>query len=255
MTYTGEDQDESKNALKSYKPLFEQTSIATKGVERVMNSEQGAIELRANQPAPAGTIPPEVLLNRKDITGGSCTESVTAGMCGNIFPIEGGGGGTGGGTGSGGTGSGGTGSGGTGSGTGSGGTGSGGTGSGGTGSGGTGSGGTGSGTGSGGTGSGGTGRGGNTPTADEQEVTADFDHYDRLRLWFKQYLGYKIKPGRDFFDWLRDNSATVNSALWITSLVAATLLIIKKKYILAMVIAFGTFLFKEKVVPVVPRKK
>ena len=233
MTYTGEDQDESKNALKSYKPLFEQTSIATKGVERVMNSEQGAIELRANQPAPAGTIPPEVLLNRKDITGGSCTESVTAGMCGNIFPIEGGGGGTGGGTGSGGTGGGG----GTGSGTG-----------GGTG------GGTGSGTGSGGTG-GGTGSGGNTTTVDEQEVTADFDHYDRLRLWFKQYLGYKIKPGRDFFDWLRDNSATVNSALWITSLVAATLLIIKKKYILAMVIAFGTFLFKEKVVPVVPRKK
>ena len=217
MTYTGEDQDESKNALKSYKPLFEQTTAATKGVERVMNSEQGAIELRANQPAPAGTIPPEVLLNRKDITGGSCSESETGGTCGNIFPIGGGGGTGGGGTGSGGTGSGGT--------------------------------------GSGGTGGGGTGGGGNTPTADEQEVTADFDHYDRLRLWFKQYLGYKIKPGRDFFDWLRDNSATVNSALWITSLVAATLLIIKKKYILAMVIAFGTFLFKEKVVPVIPRKK
>jgi hypothetical protein len=220
MTYTGEDQDESKNALKSYKPLFEQTSIATKGVERVMNSEQGAIELRANQPAPAGTIPHEVLLNRKDITGGSCSESGTAGMCGSIFPIEGGGGGTG----SGGTG------------------------------GGTGSGGTGGGTGSGGTG-GGTGSGGNMPTTKEIEVEADFDHYDRLRLWFKKYLGYKIKPGKDFFDWLRDNSATVNSALWITSLVAATLLILKKKYILAVIIGFGTFLFKEKVVPVVPRKK
>ena len=203
MTYTGEDQDESKNALKSYKPMFEQTSIATKGVERVMNLEQGAIELRANQPAPAGTIPPEVLLNRKDITGGSCSESGTAGMCGSIFPIEGGGGGTG----------------------------------------------------SGGTGSGGTGSGGNMPTTKEIEVEADFDHYDRLRLWFKKYLGYKIKPGKDFFDWLRDNSATVNSALWITSLVAATLLILKKKYILAVIIGFGTFLFKEKVVPVVPRKK
>jgi hypothetical protein len=225
MTYTGEDQDESKNALKSYKPLFEQTSIATKGVERVMNSEQGAIELRANQPAPAGTIPPEVLLNRKDITGGSCTESVTAGMCGNIFPIGG---------------SGGTGSGGTGGGTGSGGTGSGGTGSG--------------GTGSGGTGSGGTGSGGNTPTADEQEVTADFDHYDRLRLWFKRYFGYKIKPEKDVFDWLRSNAYTINLVIEITAIIAVVILIIKKKYIFAVGSGLGLILLK-RVFPVVQSSK
>jgi hypothetical protein len=211
MTYTSEDQDESKNALKSYKPLFEQTSIATKGVERVMNSEQGAIELKANQPPPAGTIPPEALLNRKDITGGSCSESGTGGTCGNIFPIS---------------------------------------------SGGTGGGGTGGGTGSGGTGGGGggtVGGGGNMPVADEQTVEADFDHYDRLRLWFKKYLGYKIKSGKDIFDKLRDNAYTINLVIEITALVSVVLLIVKKKIIFA--VAAGLILLLKLVVPVVPKNK
>jgi len=91
------------------------------------------------------------------------------------------------------------------------------------------------------------------PVADEQEVTADFDHYDRLRLWFKKYLGYKIKPGKDVFDWLRSNAYTINLVIEITAIVAVVLLIIKKKYIFAIGSGLGLILLKL-VFPVPPKK-
>lgn len=47
--------------------------------------------------------------------------------------------------------------------------------------------------------------------AEEQVVTAEIDYYDRMRIWFKNAFGYKIKPGRDIFDAMRDNAGIIRA--------------------------------------------
>jgi len=191
MKYTSEEQDNSKSTLRSVKPLFEQTSTASRGIERVMNTPQGRSELIANQPSPAGTIPSEIQLKNATFKGSENGDNKDEGGGGrpkdNEPKDEGSGG------------------------------------------------------------------GGNTPTADEQEVTAELDYYDRLRIWFKQRFGYKIKEGKDIFDWLRTNAEIINVGLHTTSIIAGLVLLLKKKYVLGIAIAFGLTAMKM-LFPVVPKK-
>jgi len=197
MKYTSDEQDNSKSTLKSFKPLFEQTSNATKGIERVMNSPIGNSELIANQPSPAGTIPSEIQLKNATFKGSEKGDNKDEGGGGrpkdNEPKDEGSGGG-------------------------------------------------------------GTGGGRPTPVADEQEVEAELDYYDRLRLWFKQKFGYRIKEGKDIFDWLRTNAEIINVGLFAASIIASVLLLIKKKYVLGIAVAFGLTAMKMLFPVVRPRR-
>lgn len=93
-------------------------------------------------------------------------------------------------------------------------------------------------------GSGGSGGNVRVIQTDEVVITADIDYYDRMRLWFKKTFGYKIKPGRDIFDKMRDNAKTIRMVALLAFGTTGAVLIAKKKIELGIVaIALGISAF------------